>query len=149
MRYLSSDEIIHINAQTIKEHGGNFVPPRNLLREGGLEYLVEIVQQEIFGEKVFNTIPEIAAAYLFYIVDGHIFQDGNKRTGLASCLIFLKMNSAWLNPNATLINSTFQQAEEVTNEEKDVLYELTMALASGQLTLDQLKAWFLQNVVEK
>ena len=35
---------------------------------------------------------EIAAAYLFYICSNHAFIDGNKRTALAACLVFLATN---------------------------------------------------------
>lgn len=35
---------------------------------------------------------EIAAAYLFYLCRNHPFLDGNKRTALAACLVFLESN---------------------------------------------------------
>ena len=35
---------------------------------------------------------EIAAAYLFYLCRNHPFVDGNKRTALAACLVFLEVN---------------------------------------------------------
>lgn len=35
---------------------------------------------------------EIAAAYLFYLCRNHPFVDGNKRTALAACLVFLESN---------------------------------------------------------
>lgn len=34
----------------------------------------------------------MAAAYLFYLCANHPFNDGNKRTALASCLVFLISN---------------------------------------------------------
>lgn len=34
----------------------------------------------------------MAAAYLFHIVQNHPFIDGNKRTGLATCLYFPELN---------------------------------------------------------
>ena len=30
--------------------------------------------------------------YMFNIISNHVFQDGNKRTGLESALVFLKLN---------------------------------------------------------
>ena len=36
---------------------------------------------------------EIAAAYLFYICRNYPFVDGNKRTALATCLVFLESNA--------------------------------------------------------
>ena len=35
---------------------------------------------------------EIAAAYLFYICANQAFVDGNKRSALAACLVFLESN---------------------------------------------------------
>jgi death-on-curing protein len=35
---------------------------------------------------------EIAAAYLFYLCRNRAFTDGNKRTVLAACLVFLETN---------------------------------------------------------
>ncbi len=40
----------------------------------------------------FGSIAEVAALYADTIVNGHYFQDGNKRTGLATMLMFLDMN---------------------------------------------------------
>ena len=36
---------------------------------------------------------EVAAAYLYYLCNNHPFVDGNKRTALASCLVFLSENN--------------------------------------------------------
>jgi death on curing protein len=35
---------------------------------------------------------DLAAAYAFYISEGHAFVAGNKRTAVAACLSFLKIN---------------------------------------------------------
>ena len=47
---------------------------------------------------------EIAAAYLFYLCCNHAFIDGNRRTALASCLVFLEIND--------LLRSTKLPADE-------------------------------------
>ncbi|PYJ45409.1 MAG: hypothetical protein DME80_02865 [Verrucomicrobia bacterium] len=39
---------------------------------------------------------EIAAAHLFYICRNHPFFDGNKRTALGTCLVFLETNEVLL-----------------------------------------------------
>lgn len=44
-------------------------------------------------EEYFHSFPfEMAAAYLFHIVQNHPFVDGNKRTGAVAALVFLAMN---------------------------------------------------------
>jgi death-on-curing protein len=35
---------------------------------------------------------EVAAAYLFYLCRNHPFVDGNQRTALAACLVFMERN---------------------------------------------------------
>lgn len=40
----------------------------------------------------------MAAAYLFYLCSNHPFVDGNKRTALAACLVFLQANELLPDP---------------------------------------------------
>ncbi len=40
----------------------------------------------------------MAAAYLFYLCSNHPFVDGNKRTALAACLVFLQANGLLPDP---------------------------------------------------
>ena len=52
-----------------------------------------------FGDQYFHVdVWEMAAAYLFHIVQGHPFVDGNKRTGAAAADIFLTLNGFDLAP---------------------------------------------------
>lgn len=44
------------------------------------------------GQPLISDPLEIAAAYLFYICRNYPFLDGNKRTALAACLVFLEEN---------------------------------------------------------
>jgi death-on-curing family protein len=53
----------------------------------GVEAVVQAVRNSYY-----ETVPELAAAYAVYIVQGHVFMDGNKRTGLAALLVFLEGN---------------------------------------------------------
>ena len=47
--YLDKEDIVYINKRTVAVHGGNFMPPSNFLHEENLDYLLEIVQAEMFG----------------------------------------------------------------------------------------------------
>jgi death-on-curing protein len=49
-------------------------------------------QASMMGQPLISDPLEIAAAYLFYICRNHPFLDGNKRTALAACLVFLETN---------------------------------------------------------
>jgi len=46
----------------------------------------------MMGQPMFSDAIDIAAAYLFYLCRNHPFLDGNKRTALATCLVFLCEN---------------------------------------------------------
>jgi death-on-curing protein len=56
---------------------------------------------------MFSNPVEIAAAYLFYLCCNHPFLDGNKRTALATCLVFLSENG--LLPKEKLDTDAWEQ----------------------------------------
>jgi death on curing protein len=89
MTYLDKEDITYINEQTVAAHGGNFMPPSNFLHEENLDYLLEAVQAEMFGEPLYPTISDKVAVYCYNIICNHIFSDGNKRTGLEASIAFL------------------------------------------------------------
>lgn len=132
MRYLTKQRIIQLNKATVDAHGGNFMPPNNFLHEENLDYLLEAVQAEMFGEPLYPTITDKAAIYCFNIICNHIFSDGNKRTGLASALLFLNLNNFDLSLN---VNDT-------------ILTDFIIKVASGESNLEECRAWFAENVVE-
>ena len=77
-----------IHAEVLAAHGGGAG-----LREAALlESAVAAPQATMAGEPLFADPLEIAAAYLFYLCRNHPFVDGNKRTALATCLVFLSGN---------------------------------------------------------
>lgn len=47
----------------------------------------------MMGQPLITDLVEIAAAYLFYLCRNQAFIDGNKRTALAACLVFLESNN--------------------------------------------------------
>jgi death on curing protein len=129
--YLEKWDITFINQRTIEVHGGNFMPPSNLLHEENLDYLIETVQAEMFGQELYPTIADKAALYCYNIICNHIFTDGNKRTGLEAALAFLKLNGYRLNRN--LPHSD--------------LYSFIIKIASGNSSLEECKTWFENNIV--
>lgn len=57
-----------------------------------LESAVAAPQASYGGEALISDAIETGAAYLFYLCRNHPFADGNKRTALAACLVFLEVN---------------------------------------------------------
>jgi death-on-curing protein len=87
-------------------------PPSTL---GLLESALAVPRATYGGTLLHPTLPEIAAAYLFHLVQNHPFVDGNKRIGLAAALAFLGLNDLWL------------EAEE------DELVALVLGVAQGRV----------------
>ena len=77
-----------IHAEVLAAHGGS----PGLRDEALLESAVAAPQASLAGKPMFIEPVEIAAAYLFYLCRNHPFMDGNKRTALATCLVFLSEN---------------------------------------------------------
>ena len=77
-----------IHAEVLAAHGGG----AGLRDEALLASAVAAPQTTMMGEPLFTDPAEIAAAYLFYLCRNHPFVDGNKRTALATCLVFLSEN---------------------------------------------------------
>jgi len=77
-----------IHARVLATHGGS----AGLRDEALLESAVAAPQATMMGEPLFTDPIEMAAAYLFYLCRNHPFLDGNKRTALATCLVFLSEN---------------------------------------------------------
>src|ERR1051325_9882361 len=77
-----------IHAEVLVAHGGS----PGLREETLLESAVAAPQATMLGEPLFTDPLEVAAAYLFYFCRIHRCVDGNKRTALATCLVFLSGN---------------------------------------------------------
>lgn len=130
---LRKKDVVLINKLTIEDVGGNFVPPQNFLHESNLDYLIEIVEAEIFGSQMYPEIYHKAGLYMYNIIANHIFQDGNKRTGLESALLFLQLNN-------------YDLKQTVTNE---ILTNFTLSVAAGEKTLEEVQKWFEENIEMK
>ena len=77
-----------IHREVLQAHGGS----AGIRDEGLLDSAVAAPQATMMGQPMFKEPVEIAAAYLFYLCRNHPFIDGNKRTALATCLVFLSEN---------------------------------------------------------
>jgi death-on-curing protein len=88
VRFLSVDAVKAIHVAVIAAHGGR----RGIRQLALLESAVAAPQASFEGRRLLAKRLELAAAYLFYLCRNHPFVDGNKRTALASCLVFLEAN---------------------------------------------------------
>lgn len=109
--FLTLAEVVVIHADQIKRYGGS-----DGVREMSLlSSAVAMPYASFSGSFLHADIYEMAAAYAFHICQNHPFMDGNKRTALASALVFLELNGISLLDNM------------------GKLYDAMMSLASGHL----------------
>lgn len=131
MLYLNKKLIVQFNKETIEMHGGNFNPPYNFLHEENLDYLIEAIHSELFGEQMYPSITDKAAVYCYNIICNHIFSDGNKRTGLLASLNFLNING-------------FDISLQIDNT---IMTDFILSVASGEVSLDECRKWYEENTV--
>lgn len=86
--HLSVLQVMEIHEAVIDAFGG----ARGIRDRGLLESAIGAVQASASGSSVFADIPEIAAAYLFYLCRNHPFVDGNKRVCMTSAIVYLRLN---------------------------------------------------------
>lgn len=88
VRHLTVPAVKAIHTEVLAAHGGG----RGIRDQALLESAVAAPQATMMGQPLMSDPIEIAAAYLFYLCRNHAFIDGNKRTALAACLVFLQSN---------------------------------------------------------
>jgi len=86
--FLTLDDVLESHAEQIAAYGGS-----DGIRDVGM-LLSAVAQPEstFDGQFLHVDLFEMAAAYLFHIVQNHPFLDGNKRVGLEAALLFLEIN---------------------------------------------------------
>ena len=102
VRHLTVDAVKAIHREVLAAHGG----AAGLRDEALLESAVAAPQATMMGQPLMSDPVEIASAYLFYLCRNHAFIDGNKRTALAACLVFLEQNE--LLPEAKLATDEWE-----------------------------------------
>ena len=86
--FLSLNEVFEIHQDQIARYGGD-----TGIRDIDLLKSALGMPSATFGDQFLHTdIYEMAAAYLFHLVQNHPFVDGNKRVGAVSSVVFLILN---------------------------------------------------------
>lgn len=86
--YLTIEEIILLHDRQVRVHGG-LEGIRDL---GLLASAIDMPRTTFDGKELHKSLFDKAAAYLFHIIKNHPFNDGNKRTGAFTAILFLRMN---------------------------------------------------------
>jgi death-on-curing protein len=109
--HLTPEIVLEIHTEAIARFGGS----EGVREQALLESAVAAPQASFGGKSPYADLIEVAAAYLYYLCQNHPFIDGNKRTALGACIVFLRLNG--IEPQA----------------DSPAWEELTLGVASGAL----------------
>ena len=119
-RFLKIQRILQIHESQIELFGGS----SGIRDMGLLDSALAMPQASFGGTYLHGDLYAMAAAYLFHIVSNHPFLDGNKRTGTAVALFFLKLNGIDHDIDDTALES------------------LVLSVACGETGKDEIAAFF-------
>ena len=122
--FLTLEEVLKIHENQIECYGGS----HGVRDQGLLQSAIAQPEASFGGDYLHKDVFEMAAAYLFHIVENHPFVDGNKRAGTAAALVFLDLNGVEL--DAAL--------DEPGATGRTVLEEMVIRVILGQSTKAQL-----------
>jgi death-on-curing protein len=88
MSYLSLEQLLQLHALIIETTGGS----GGLRDLGRLEAAIAAQTQNVFGEELYPSLTDKAAAMIRGIIADHAFVDGNKRTAMLTGLTLLHIN---------------------------------------------------------
>lgn len=118
--FLTLDEVLALHAHQVDRYDGTL----GIRDMGLLSSALGTPSATFDGEYLHGSLEEMAAAYLFHLVKNHPFVDGNKRIGLASALVFLRLND--IDVTATV----------------DELVDLVLGVATGERTKADVAVFF-------
>ena len=118
-RWVPQIVIEAVQVDQIREHGG-----LSGLRDANALASALARPRQRWRYRPESDLADLAAAYAFGISSNHPFRDGNKRVAFLAAVIFLALNGLeFLAPDAEVV-------------------QRSRALASGELTEEELAKWF-------
>lgn len=118
IKTLSAERVIEIHDDVLHESGGLF----GICPDKSLEGALQRIDNHILYEGL-DDIFVIAALYAIALAQGHIFNDGNKRTALISMIDCLDLNGY----------------ELIVDQNEAV--EIMVQIAEKKLSREQIAAW--------
>ena len=94
----------------------------NFCNTSSLEYILDSIQNTIYGIDKYPSLIDKAAALAWWIIEGHIFNDGNKRTGMQAAIELLEINGA------------------TTHFDSESIVAIAIEIASGNISVEELSS---------
>ena len=123
MKTLSKNQVTALHSALIREFGGT----DGIRDEGLLESALAAPFQTFGGEPVYPSLQAKAAQLGFGLIRNHPFEDGNKRIGAHTMLVFLAVNG---------IELSYEQQQ---------LIDIILSVAARQIDRQGLLQWILDH----
>jgi death-on-curing protein len=91
--FLTLDEVLQIHTRSLAEHGG-----MQGTRDPGLVESALASAKNTFHYGA-GDLFDVAASYAYHLSESQAFIDGNKRTAVASAMVFLARNGVYARPS--------------------------------------------------
>jgi len=92
--FLTQEQVAQLHRRSLEQHGGQ----DGVRDTSALDAAIMHPRNVYYYQHA--DLFDIAAAYAFHLAQSQAFIDGNKRTGMAAALVFLKLNGVTV-PRAT------------------------------------------------
>ena len=115
-KLLSPSDIFGFHEKLIARHGG---AKGNYPDSSGRAE--SIIAQFQYAFSRYKAVEALAAYLMYLIIKGHIFPDGNKRTGLLSGMVFLNINGFHLHANDKELEQFAINVAESDSQLKDMI----------------------------
>ena len=118
--FLTLNEVLEIHQDEIQHYGGT----SGIRNQALLISALAQPHSSFSGQYLHKDLFEMGTAYLYHICQNHPFFDGNKRTALASALMFFLMNNIEIEVDS------------------DLLAEMVIKIAKGMMKKEAVTTWF-------
>src|SRR5437867_3664180 len=125
--FLGLDEVLEIHRDQIERYGGAL----GVRDRGLLESALAMPRAGSQGVYFHADVHEMAAAYLYHIVQNHPFVDGNKRVGTMAAYVLLRLNGL-----------------DLTASNPEIV-ELVLGVAEGRVGKAAVAAFFRGHAVDR
>ena len=126
-RFLILEDVLFLHEDRIARYGGT----RGVRDIELLQSALGMPSATFSGALLHESMPHMAAAYLFHIAKNHPFLDGNKRTALAAAIAFLEINGWSL------------------DADPDELIETVLGVAAGTISKPALAVFFEEHAHQR
>ena len=132
--FLDLEHVLRIHRSMIERYGGQ----EGIRDPGMLHSAIAVPQASFGGEYLHPDLYEMAAAYLYHIIQNHPFLDGNKRTGATAAIVFLAINGMKVKAEEEgLVDITLRVASGLAGKKDAAAFLRSIACEQDEVTRER------------